>query len=90
MACFSDTNYANWSYQILITLNNVSESTPISLGCFSVMNPVEQMYQFYLAFRNIADRGELLSQNCFMSLTDAKQWEALNAAIELAFTPPET
>ena len=54
------------------------------------MNPAEQMYQFYLAFRNIADRGELLSQNCFMSLTDAKQWEALNAAIELAFTPPET
>ena len=87
MACFSDTPYANWSYQLLITLNNVSESTPVALGCYSAMNSSEQMYQFYLAFRNIAARGELLSQNCFVQLTEAQQWEALNDAIELAFTP---
>lgn len=87
MACFSDTPYANWSYQLLITLNNVSENTPVALGCYAAMNSSEQMYQFYLAFRKIAEEAEI-PLNCFVQLTDAQQWDALNDAIAAAFAPP--
>jgi hypothetical protein len=87
MACFSDTSYANWSYQILVTLNNASGSTPVSLGCYSAMNLSEQLYQFYKAFQSIGEPRETLEQNCFVQLTDSQQWKTLNSAIELALTP---
>lgn len=88
MACFSDISYANWSYQILITINNASESTPVSLGCYSAMNSSEQLYQFYKAFQAIGAPRETLDQNCFVQLTDAGQMNALNDAIAAALTPP--
>lgn len=89
MSCFSDTPFANWSYQILITLNNASESTPVSIGCYSAMNDSEKMYQFYKAFQSIGAERETLDQNCFVQLTDAQQWNALNEAIAFALTPVE-
>lgn len=51
------------------------------------MNSSEQMYQFYLAFRKIAEEAEI-PLNCFVQLTDAQQWDALNDAIAAAFAPP--
>jgi len=91
MACFTDTPYANWSYNLLITLNNVvvEGEGPVSLGCYSAMNSSEQMYQFYKVLNEIAGTEEFLTQNCYVQLTDAQQWDALNDAIALAFTPPE-
>jgi hypothetical protein len=89
MACFSDTPYTNWGYQILITLNNASESTPVSLGCYSQMNDSGKLYQFYKAFQSIGVERESISQNCFEQLTDAQQWNALNEAIASALTPVE-
>lgn len=88
MACFSDLPYANWSYQILITINEASDSTPVSLGCFSAMNSSEQLYQFYKAFQAIGVQRDVLDQNCFVQLTDAQQASALNDAIAAALTPP--
>lgn len=87
MACFSDTNYANWSYQFLITINEASDSTPVSLGCFSEMNKSEQLYQFYKAFQAIGAERETLDQNCFVQLTDVGQMTALNDAISAALNP---
>ena len=91
MACFSDTPYANWSYQLLVTLNNavVEGEGAISLGCYSEMNSSGQMYQFYKVLNQIAGNSEYLSQSCYEQLTDAQQWDSLNNAIALAFTPPE-
>jgi hypothetical protein len=89
MSCFSDTPFANWSYQFLITLNNASESTPVSIGCYSEMNDSGKLYQFYKAFQSIGTERESLSQNCFEQLTDAQQWNALNEAIASALTPVE-
>jgi hypothetical protein len=89
MACFSDTPYANWSYQLLITLNNavVEGEGPVSLGCYAAMNSSEQAYQFYKVLNQLANNAEFLTQNCFVQLTDAQQWEALNDAIADALAP---
>jgi hypothetical protein len=91
MACFSDTPYANWSYQLLITLNNavVEGEGPVSLGCYAAMNSSEQAYQFYKVLNQLINSEDYLTQNCFVQLTDAQQWGALNDALESFLTPPD-
>jgi uncharacterized protein (DUF1778 family) len=84
MACFSDLPYANWSYQLLITLNNavVEGEGPVSLGCYAAMNSSEQAYQFYKVLNQLMRTAQsILTQNCFVQLTDAQQWGALNDAL---------
>jgi hypothetical protein len=91
MACFTDTPYANWSYNLLITLNNaiVEGEGPVTLGCYAAMNPAEQMYQFYKALKQLSGQSEFFTQNCFVQLTEPQQWDALNIALTEALTPPE-
>lgn len=88
MACFTDTPYANWSYQLLLTLNSfVPDSTPVSLGCFAASNSSEQIYQFYKVLHQIAGTEEYLTQNCFVQLTEPQQWGQLNDVLALLFAP---
>lgn len=92
MACFTDTPYANWTYNILLTIaSKVGESgvSVVSLGCYSEMNSSEQLYQFYDVLNQYADNENYLSQNCFVQLTEPQQWDQLNDVIDEVLTPPE-
>jgi hypothetical protein len=91
MACFTDAPYANWSYQLLLTLSNsIAPLDPplVSIGCYSQMNQSEQLYQFYRVLSLISNDTDFLYQNCFVQLTDAQQWDALNDAVAAVFAPP--
>ena len=88
MACFTDLPYANWSYQLLLTLNSfVPDAEPVSLGCFSASNTSDQLYQFYKVLHQIVGTEEYLTQNCFVQLTEPQQWDQLNDVFALLFPP---
>ena len=88
MACFTDLNYADRSYQLLRTLATISETNPIALGCYAEMNDSGKMFQFYSKLALIAGYEDALNQNCFEQLTEDAQWNLLNEALLDAFTPP--
>jgi hypothetical protein len=54
------------------------------------MNISEQIYQFYKVLNGIAGNEEILSQNCFVQLSEPQQWGELNSSVNNAFaTEPE-
>ena len=87
MACFTDKPYADWSYQFLSTLNDVTESTPISLGCYATMSDSQKRYQFYKALAEIANVESPLTGICFEELTEDAQWNLLNETLAASYTP---
>lgn len=90
MACFTDLDYRNKSYPILLTIAaraaqlNVNYPGVTSYGCFDAMNDASKLYQFYQAFAYIqtqASGGSVVSENCFVQKTEDQQLFLLNDVI---------
>jgi hypothetical protein len=90
MACFTDLDYRNKSYPILLTIAakaaqlNVNYPGATSYGCFDAMSDASKLYQFYQAFAYIkaqAAGGSVESENCFVQKTEDQQLVLLNDVI---------
>jgi hypothetical protein len=88
MACFNDTPYNSWPYQILRTVAAAADIEPVGFGCFDAMPDVNRLYQFYAAFNAIGAPRETITENCFVQMTEDMQMQYLNGAIAGALTPP--
>lgn len=85
MACFTDLDYRNKSYLLLLTIQqqgvNRSITIPVvSYGCYDAMSDAAKMYQFYNALA-IYGGTTLITENCFVQKTEDQQWFLLNDAL---------
>jgi len=90
MACFTDLDYRNKSYPLLLTIQSVGLSRGITIpivsyGCFDAMSDSAKMYQFYDALIKYAN-GEAFTENCFVQKTEDQQLNLLNNALDSAFS----
>ena len=86
MACFTDLDYRNKSYPLLLTLAAKAVEvdagySPVSYGCFDAMTDASKLYQFYFALQTIAGQGAT-SENCFVQKTPDQQLFLFNSSIE--------
>ena len=87
MACFTDLDYRNKSYPLLLTIAakaaeiNSSYNGPVSYGCFDSMSDEAKLYQFYFALQNIAQQGSV-TENCFVQKTPDQQLFLFNSSIQ--------
>jgi hypothetical protein len=87
MACFTDLDYRNKSYPLLLAIAakaveaNVDYNGPVSYGCFDSMSDAAKLYQFYSALQAIAQQGSV-TENCFVQKTPDQQLFLFNSSIE--------
>jgi len=90
MACFTDLDYRNKSYPLLLTIAakaaqlNTNYPGVSSYGCFDAMSDASKLYQFYQAFAYIASQANgnsVVSENCFVQKTEDQQFFLLNDVI---------
>jgi hypothetical protein len=89
MACFTDIDYRNQSYPLLLTIQSVGLSRGITIpivsyGCFDAMSDSAKMYQFYAALQTYSDDTPPITENCFVQKTEDQQLFLLNASLESA------
>jgi hypothetical protein len=91
MACFTDLDYRNKSYPLLLTIAaralqlNPNYPGVTSYGCFDAMWDAAKLYQFYQAFAYIvseANGDPVVSENCFVQKTEDQQFVLLNDVIK--------
>lgn len=89
MACFTDLDYRNKFYPLLLTIRDTAISRGItppdiaSYGCFDAMSDSAKMYQFYAALQTYGN-GALFTENCFVQKTEDQQLFLLNTALATA------
>jgi hypothetical protein len=89
MACFTDLDYRNKLYPLLLTIRDTATSRGVtapdiaSYGCYDAMSDSAKMYQFYYA---LAVYGALtpVTENCFVQKTEDQQLFLLNFAFNEA------
>jgi hypothetical protein len=87
MACFTDIPYRDRTYPFLVTIATAAELTPVSFGCYDAMNDAHRLYQFYIAFATLGGIEEPMTENCFVQITEADQYNHVNEALAAALTP---
>jgi hypothetical protein len=90
MACFTDLDYRNKSYPLLLTIQaqgaGRSITIPIvSYGCFDAMSDSAKMYQFYNAL-TLYGGEDPITENCFVQKTPDQQLTFLNGALSDALS----
>jgi hypothetical protein len=84
MACFTDLDYRNKSYPLLLAFYTYlppgSDQTPVSYGCFDAMSDASKLYQFY-SILAITNRNTPITENCFVQKTEDQQLFILNQAL---------
>lgn len=80
MACFTDLDYRNKFYPILLTLYSYAAQTAPSYGCYDAMNDASKLYQFYFVIALIGGLSPV-TENCFVQKTEDQQLVLLNQAI---------
>ena len=88
MACFTDLDYRNKSYPLLLTIQSVGLSRGVTIpivsyGCYDAMSDSAKMYQFYDAL-TLYSGGSPITENCFVQKTEDQQLFLLNDSLENA------
>ena len=85
MACFTDLDYRNKSYPLLLTIQAQGASRGVTIpivsyGCYDAMSDSAKMYQFFNALTLYGDETPI-TENCFVQKTEDQQLTLLNAAL---------
>jgi len=85
MACFTDLDYRNKSYPLLLTIQSAGLNRGITIpvvsyGCYDAMSDAAKMYQFYDALA-LYGGSTPVTENCFVQKTEDQQWFLLNDAL---------